>query len=125
MFTLLISALWFVAFVWLVTVVLTLQGLSRQKPLLATPKLRLTASNAPLVSILVPARNEQRRVLEACIRSILAQDYGNFEVIAVNDRSTDNTGAILKTLATSDERLRVIEGEELPPGWLGKPYAMP
>ena len=122
--TLLISALWLVAFAWLVIVFLTLRGLSRQKPLLPTPNLRLTASDAPLVSILVPARNEQQRVLEPCIRSILAQDYGNFEVIAVNDRSTDETGTILETLARSDERLRVIEGEELPPGWLGKPYAM-
>lgn len=86
--------------------------------------MRLTASDAPLVSILVPARNEQDRVLEACIRSILAQDYGRFEVIAVNDRSTDATGTILETLAQGDKRLRLIEGEELPPGWLGKPYAM-
>lgn len=124
MFTLLISALCFIAFAWLVIVALTLHGLSRQRPLLATPNLRLTASDAPLVSILVPARNEQQRVLEPCIRSILAQDYGNFEVIAVNDRSTDNTGTILKTIARSDERLHVIEGDELPPGWLGKPYAM-
>ena len=124
MFTLLISALCFIAFAWLVIVALTLHGLSRQSPLLATANLHLTASDAPLVSILVPARNEEQRVLEPCIRSILAQDYGNFEVIAVDDRSTDNTGTILKTLAMSDERLRVIEGEELPPGWLGKPYAM-
>lgn len=124
MFTLLISALCFIAFAWLVIVALTLHGLSRQKPLLATPNLRLKASDASLVSILVPARNEQQRVLEPCIRSILAQDYGNFEVIAVDDRSTDNTGTILKTLAMSDDRLRVIEGDELPPGWLGKPYAM-
>ncbi|HSE16310.1 MAG TPA: glycosyltransferase family 2 protein [Pyrinomonadaceae bacterium] len=124
MFTLLISALWFIAFAWLVIVVLTLHGLSRQSRLSATSNLRLTASDAPRVSILVPARNEEQRVLEPCIRSILAQDYGNFEVIAVNDRSTDNTGEILKTLAQRDERLRVIEGEELPPGWLGKPYAM-
>lgn len=124
MFTLLISALWLVAFVWLVIVVLTLHGLSRQRFLSATSNLRLTASDAPLVSILVPARNEQERVLESCIRSILAQDYGKFEVIAVDDRSTDNTGEILKTLARGDERLHVIAGEELPPGWLGKPYAM-
>jgi len=122
--TLLIIALWFVAFVWLVIVLLTLRGLSRQRPLLATRDLRLTANDAPLVSILVPARNEQHRVLEPCIRSILAQDYGNFDVIAINDRSTDETGAILERLAQSDRRLRVIEGEELPPGWLGKPYAM-
>ena len=122
--TLLISALWFVAFAWLVISVLTVRSLSRQKSLSATTNLRLTANDAPLVSILVPARNEQQRVLELCMRSILAQDYGNFEVIAVNDRSTDKTGEILETLAKSDERLRVIEGKELPPGWLGKPFAM-
>lgn len=122
--TILISVLWFVAFAWLVMVVLTLHGRSRQRSLLATSNLRLATSDAPLVSILVPARNEQHRVLETCIRSILAQDYGRFEVIVVNDRSTDETGAILERLAKSDERLRVIEGEDLPPGWLGKPYAM-
>jgi cellulose synthase/poly-beta-1,6-N-acetylglucosamine synthase-like glycosyltransferase len=120
----LISALWFVAFVWLVIVVLTLYGLSRRRSLSATSNLRLTGSDAPLVSVLVPARNEQYRVLEDCIRSILAQDYGRFEVIAVNDRSTDSTGEILEALARGDERLHVVEGEELPPGWLGKPYAM-
>jgi chlorobactene glucosyltransferase len=113
-----------IAFVWLVIVVVTFHALSRQRPLLATNNLHLTARDAPLVSILVPARNEQDRVLEECIRSILAQDYGNFEVIAVNDRSTDSTGAILETLARGNERFRVIQGEELPPGWLGKPYAM-
>ncbi len=122
--TILISSLWFIAFVWLVIVVLTLRGVSRQKSLSATDNLCFTAGDSPLVSILVPARNEQDRVLEECVRSILAQDYGRFEVIAVNDRSTDSTGAILETLAQGDERLRVIEGEELPPGWLGKPYAM-
>jgi cellulose synthase/poly-beta-1,6-N-acetylglucosamine synthase-like glycosyltransferase len=120
----LISALWFVAFVWLVIVVLTLYGLSRRRSLSATSNLRLTGSDAPLVSVLVPARNEQYRVLEDCIRSILDQDYGRFEVIAVNDRSTDSTGEILEALARGDERLHVVEGEELPPGWLGKPYAM-
>ena len=124
MFTIFISALWFVGLVWLAIIGLTLYGLSRQRSLLPTTNLRLTSSDAPLVSILVPARNEEHRVLEACIRSILAQDYGRFEVIAVDDRSTDATGIILKTLAESDERLRVVEGKELPMGWLGKPYAM-
>lgn len=124
MYTVFISALWLVVLSWFVTIVLTLYGLSRQTTLYPSSNLRLTKSDAPLVSILVPARNEQDRVLEPCIRSILAQDYGNFEVIAVNDRSTDQTGAILETLAKSDQRLRVIEGEELPAGWLGKPYAM-
>jgi hypothetical protein len=115
---------WLIVFAWLVSVGLTLYGLSRQKPLASTNRLRMTASAAPLVSVLVPARNEQDRVLVDCIRSILAQDYESFEVIAVNDRSTDATGSILETLAKSDQRLRVVEGEEPPPGWLGKPYAM-
>ena len=121
---LLISAFWLVAVIWFLMVLVTLRGLAHQRPLSAADNLRLTATDAPLVSILVPARNEQNRVLEDCIRSILAQDYGRFEVIAVNDRSTDLTGSILATLAQSDERLRVIEGAEPPPGWLGKPYAM-
>lgn len=118
------SILWFLVLAWVVSIVLTLYGLTRQKPLLPADDLHLKASNAPLVSILVPARNEQGRVLADCFRSILRQDYGRFEVIAVNDRSTDETGAILETLAQSDERLRVIEGSEPPAGWLGKPYAM-
>lgn len=119
-----IAALWLIALSWLAVLILTLRGLARRRSLLPTPDSRLTASDAPLVSILVPARNEEHRVLADCIRSILAQDYGRFEVIAVDDRSTDATCAILKTLAESDERLRVIEGVELPRGWLGKPYAM-
>jgi len=117
-------SLWLIAFAWLISIFLTLYGLARQKPLLPSNHLHLTASNAPLASVLVPARNEEHRVLADCIRSILAQDYGRFEVIAVNDRSTDGTGAILDALAKSDDRLLVIEGEEPPAGWLGKPYAM-
>jgi chlorobactene glucosyltransferase len=111
-------------FAWLVSTVLTLYSLSRQEPLAPTKDLTMKANDAPFVSVLVPARNEQYRVLSECIRSILAQDYGHFEVIAVNDRSTDATGAVLESLAKVDDRLCVIEGAEPPVGWLGKPYAM-
>jgi chlorobactene glucosyltransferase len=124
MWMILITALWLVAFVWVLIVVLTVYGVARQRFLSTTTDLRFTSTDAPLISILVPARNEEHRVLESCIRSILAQDYGRFEVIAVNDRSTDATGAILDRIAQSDDRLHVIEGKELPAGWLGKPYAM-
>ena len=116
--------LWFVVLAWLTSAVLTLYGLARQKTLSPKGDLRLKAKDSPLVSVLVPARNEEHRVLAECIHSILAQDYGRFEIIAVNDRSTDATGAILASLARTDARLRVIEGEEPPAGWLGKPYAM-
>jgi cellulose synthase/poly-beta-1,6-N-acetylglucosamine synthase-like glycosyltransferase len=122
--TILTSILWLIVLAWLTSIVLTLYGLSRQKPLMQTRHLRMTTGDVPLVSILVPARNEEHRILPDCVRSILAQDYGRFEVIAVNDRSTDATGAILQTLAKSDDRLLVIEGEEPPAGWLGKPNAL-
>jgi chlorobactene glucosyltransferase len=116
--------LWFVVLVWLVSVFLTLYVLYRQKPLTPANDIRFKGEEVPLVSILVPARNEEHRVLVESIRSILSQDYARFEVIAVDDRSSDATYAILKSLENTDGRLQVIKGEELPPGWLGKPYAM-
>jgi chlorobactene glucosyltransferase len=116
--------LWFISLSWLISVGLTLFGLSRRRPLLPARGPGLKSSDAPLVSILVPARNEQNRVLADSIRSILAQDYGSFEVIAVNDRSTDATVEVLEALARDDDRLFVVAGEEPPLGWLGKPYAM-
>ena len=76
-----------------------------------------------LVSVVIPARNEERDV-EQAVRSQLRQDYERFEVVAVDDRSTDSTPAILTRLAAEDSRLRVVSGAEPPPGWLGKPHAL-
>ncbi len=77
----------------------------------------------PRVTVVVPARNEERN-LEAATRSVLALDYPDLEVIAVNDRSDDRTGAILDSLADGDERLRVMHLTDLPAGWLGKNHAL-
>lgn len=77
----------------------------------------------PRVSVIVTALNEERSIEEA-LRSVLAQEYPDFEVIVVNDRSTDATGAILDRMAAGQPRLRVIHNHELPVGWLGKIYAM-
>jgi len=79
--------------------------------------------DAPLLSILVPARDEERAI-ERCVRSLLAQRLPAFEVIVVDDRSTDRTGAILAALAAEDSRLRVVRGAPLPDGWVGKPWAL-
>jgi chlorobactene glucosyltransferase len=80
------------------------------------------ASAYPFVSVLVPARNEARNI-EACISSLLAQDYPAFEVIVLNDNSTDDTSLILERLAEANEHLRILKGAPLPEGWLGKHWA--
>jgi chlorobactene glucosyltransferase len=119
-------AAWFVVLLWLVGAFLTWRGLVRQLPLEAAGAdgKGLKRDDAPPVSVLVPARNEEGRVLKLAVASMLAQDYGNYEVVAVNDRSTDGTSAILHEMAVRDERLRVIDGAEPPAGWLGKPHAL-
>jgi len=80
-------------------------------------------SNPPRLSVCVPARNEERGV-EACLQSLLNQDYPNFEVIAIDDHSTDRTGDIMRNLAQENSRLKVLEGTDLPDDWLGKPFAL-
>ena len=83
-----------------------------------------TAAACPKLAIIVPARNEQDKV-EQCLTSLLQLDYPNYQVIAVNDRSTDSTGQLMQKLArASSGRIKLIHIEELPPGWLGKPHAM-
>ena len=76
----------------------------------------------PNVSLLIPARNEQAN-LELLLPTLVAQDYKNLEIIVLNDHSTDQTLKTAQKYAARDSRLRVIEGGELLPGWLGKPNA--
>lgn len=75
------------------------------------------------MSVIVPARNEAVNI-EACMRSVTSSRYPAFEVIVVDDRSEDGTADLARSLdAGSARRLRVLDGAELPPGWLGKPWA--
>ncbi|HEX2094133.1 MAG TPA: glycosyltransferase family 2 protein [Longimicrobiaceae bacterium] len=80
-------------------------------------------AEAPPVSVVIAARNEERN-LEEALASVLAQRYGPLEVVVVDDRSSDATGAILDRMAASDPRLQVVHVRELPPGWLGKNHAL-
>lgn len=114
---------WISAVGWLGFAVIVLYGLAARKPLPA-PSVAQLNSNPPLVSILFPARNEGHRVLAQSLASVLAQDYQQIEVIAVNDRSTDNTGSILDSFAGTDDRLQIINIAETRAGWLGKPNAL-
>jgi chlorobactene glucosyltransferase len=76
----------------------------------------------PTVSILVPARNEER-CIGGCIQSLLEQDYPLYEVIALDDQSNDGTLAILEQIASSQPRLKVLAGTPPPEGMLGKNWA--
>ena len=77
----------------------------------------------PALSIVVPALNEEA-VIEPAMRSLLALDYPNLEVVAVDDRSTDRTGEILDRLAAENPRLHVRHVKDIPAGWLGKNHAL-
>ncbi|MGD0790269.1 MAG: glycosyltransferase family 2 protein [Terriglobales bacterium] len=85
-----------------------------------------TSNGEPRVTIIVPARNEEEHIRETLVQ-LLALDYSNYEIIAVNDRSTDRTGQIMDKVAASSQAhglLKAIHISELPPGWLGKTHAM-
>jgi len=77
----------------------------------------------PLISVIVPARNEESRI-GACLKSLLAQDYPELEFRIVDDQSTDRTAEIVRELALEDERVVLVQGQPLPTGWLGKPHAI-
>ena len=83
----------------------------------------IASRDAPLVSIIFAARDEAEK-LPAAIQTLLAQDYPRFEVIAVNDRSTDQTPAILHECERASRNLIVTDISSLPQGWLGKPHAL-
>ena len=90
-----------------------------------------TGPTGPTISVIVPARNEARNI-GRCVSALLAQTYPSFEVIVVDDRSTDATADILAGLALEGQangggragQLRIIAGEPLPSGWAGKPHAL-
>lgn len=77
----------------------------------------------PGVLIVIPARNEQRD-LPPCLDAVLAQDYQNFSVLVVDDRSEDRTAAIVRDYAARDSRVQLQQVTALPAGWTGKAHAM-
>ncbi|HEX9484627.1 MAG TPA: glycosyltransferase family 2 protein, partial [Gemmatimonadaceae bacterium] len=78
--------------------------------------------DGPFVSIVIPARNEEHNIVR-CVRSALSSAYPRLEVIAVDDHSTDATGALLAAIAADDARLRIVGPPPLPNDWFGKQWA--
>lgn len=103
---------------WLAAAWEVMRGNRRMRRLAELP-LNPREKNWPRVSLVFTARNEGRTI-GAAVPTMLALDYPDLEIIAINDRSEDDTGAVLDRLAAADPRLRVLHVTELTPGWLGK-----
>ncbi len=110
-----------IAFLW------TIQSIQIARGIGLVPHLKdvvpADGPNLPKISILVAARDEARKLPQA-LASFLALDYPDYEVVAVNDRSTDGTRKILDAAACEHPNLKVVHIESLPHGWLGKPHAL-
>lgn len=75
-----------------------------------------------LVSVLVPARNEEENIAK-CLHALIAQTDKSLEILVLDDRSTDRTAEVIQNIAKSDLRVRMLSGAELPSGWIGKNWA--
>jgi cellulose synthase/poly-beta-1,6-N-acetylglucosamine synthase-like glycosyltransferase len=93
----------------------------RQSPMLESLD-RTSIRRFPQVSVILPARNEDLYIAR-CLDSLLGQDYPNFEIIAINDSSTDRTGEIIKAYAAKDSHIIHIDATPKPEGWTGKNWA--
>jgi glycosyltransferase involved in cell wall biosynthesis len=114
---------WLIALTWIWKVIAAAFGLPRV-PNLLDPQHNILPAGSPSITVIVPARNEAADIA-ATLHSLLAQDYPNLQIIAVDDRSTDTTGAIMDNIAIQHpEKLRALHVTELPSGWLGKTHAM-
>ncbi len=82
----------------------------------------VNAKASPLVSVVLPARNEEA-FIGRCLDTLLSQDYPNFQIIAINDSSTDRTADIIQSYATKDSRLVYVNAPPKPDGWVGKNWA--
>ena len=79
--------------------------------------------DGPLVSVLIPARNEEKNIGK-CLASLRNQFYRNYEILVLDDNSSDGTAGILERIAAEDSRVRVFTGLPLPEDWYGKPFAL-
>lgn len=114
---------WIVASAYAVVLGLVARRYARRRPHLRD---YAPAATGPALSVVIPARNEALNI-ERCVRSIAAARYTPLEIIVVDDRSTDGTGAIVSRLAADrgiGATIRVVGGRELPDGWFGKQWAM-
>ena len=114
---------WVIALAWLWKAISAAFGF-RRIPNLALAQFNISPHGAPSLTVIVPARDEAANIA-ATLHSLLAQDYPNLQILGVDDRSTDETGAIIDAIASEHPtRLRALHITDLPAGWLGKTHAL-
>ena len=106
---------------WIGYFIITI-GNYRKMPYLSKKSEKLSDKSNPLVSVIIPTRNEEYRV-EKCIKTLKAQTYPNLEIIIIDD-SSDDTVNIIKGIINNDKRFNIIKQNKLPSGWIGKPFAL-
>jgi len=106
---------------WVSLTVFMLYGRSRMQYLKNVPLAK--EFTEPEVAIIIAVRNEEEH-LQAALQSVTKLQYSRYRILVINDRSTDNTGAILKNFEKENRHLQVITIEKLPEGWLGKNHAL-
>ncbi|HXL73334.1 MAG TPA: glycosyltransferase [bacterium] len=121
-------------FWWFLSVYLIYCAVENTRLFVKPPRIDRKRKKWPHVSILIPARNEAKRI-GPCLKSLLEQDYPNYEILVLDDRSTDDTFDLVQRCGKSDpltraahlgrapHRVKIFEGKALPEGWLGKPWA--
>lgn len=116
------GSVWLVVLLWAPWALLLGHLLLRMRlpPTLPPPD---PGEDPPFVTVVVPARNEERNIVN-CLTSIAAGTYPHFEIIVVDDRSEDGTSGAARSVDRGNaRRILVVEGDALPEGWLGKPWA--
>jgi chlorobactene glucosyltransferase len=114
----LVAFLW--SLPWIIPPLATYVRLRRSRSL--DDESDIPPENPPLVSVIVPARNEAHNIAR-CVSSILSTTYPNLELIVVDDNSTDGTADAARAAAAGDPRMRVVVCPPLPDGWFGKQWA--
>ena len=110
---------------WVLTAILSILLLVVIMNLFSAPRMKnikAPLSSSPTVSVCIPARNEEHNIGNV-LRSLLKSSFPVAEIIVVDDHSTDKTADVVSGLATQDQRIRLIQGAEMPSGWKGKNFA--
>ena len=122
MLKIIIYALIALSFLVWIAYIIIINRSYKMMPHLSDKKSEKTIKNPPLISIIIPSRNEESRISK-CIETLKKQTYPNLEIIIVDD-STDNTVGVIRKIVGKDNRFKIIKQEKLQPGWVGKPFAV-